>query len=261
MEVLKFTETVMKNSGKKGILTPDSDGYYEMMVGALNVYNSASEFYTAGEVVHLFNSSSNFQRRVKTGALYAELGHPEREPGMSNEDFYRRMNTIKESNQCAHFSEVWLDFDYGKKHPELNSPEMIGIIAKLKPAGVKALDVELAINNPKQNCAFSIRGITENKYRNGRVERTLTTVVTFDKVTEPGISVADKVMAPGLESRVIEGLNVIEVIDTVIDKKALRNMLTTSLTNNALESSQRAMFTDIIRVLDNPARKNILASW
>lgn len=263
MDVIKFTETVFSEKGKSGIMTPDSDGYYTVVVGALNSYNSAGEFYTAKDVVQLFDNSSHFQRRIKSGALYSELGHPKKQLEQSMEQFYNRVVSIEETNICGHFSEIWLDFNFGKTHPELNNPELIAIMAKVKPAGAKANALQLAFENPKQNAAFSIRGLTENKYVNSRVERRLTNIITFDHVTEPGISIADKIMAPGLEQRLArEAYHMSEVTDTIVDRAVMKRVLSNNLTHVGMESSNRELFNDILKTMDGGrSQTNRLASW
>lgn len=261
MEVMKFTETVYSEKGKKGILTPDSDGYYTMVVGALNTYNSAGEYYTAEGALQLFENSSHLMRRIKAGALYAELGHPKKLPGMSMEQFYSRIISIDETNICGHFSEITLDFQFGKKHPELANPELIGMIAKVKPAGAKANALQLALENPKQNAAFSIRGLTENKHVNGRTERRLTNVITWDAVTEPGVATSDKHYAPGLEQRLaVESYVVSEVADSIVDKQTLKRVLTSQMRHVGMESSQ-ALFDDMLRSIEGKTKANKLSAW
>lgn len=263
MDVIKFTETVFSNKNKKGILTPDSDGYYTVIVGGLNSYNSAGEYYVADGVIDLFAASSHFQRRIKSGALYAELGHPKKLPGMSLDSFYNRIISLDDSNICGHFSEVSLDFDFGKKNPDLNNPSLIAIIAKVKPAGNKANVLQLALENPKQNAAFSIRGLTKNYEKNNRVERRLTNIITFDHVTEPGISIADKYMAPGLESRIsTETYSIRETTDTLINVSTLNRVINTNMAHIGLESSNRELFNDILGSINKVETKpNRLASW
>lgn len=262
MEIIKFTETVFSEKNKKGNMTPDNDGYYTVVVGALNSYNSAGEYYTAEGVIQLFENSSHFKRRISSGALYSELGHPKKQPEMSMEQFYSRVISIEETNICGHFSEIWLDFDFGKKNPELNNSDLIAILAKVKPAGAKANALQLAFENPKQNAAFSIRGLTENKYVNGRVERKLTNIITFDHVTEPGIKIADKVMAPGLENRISrESYSIKETTDTIIDKAIFKKVLNTNMKHIGMEHSKQELFNDILKTLDSQPKINRLSTW
>ena len=265
MELVKFTETVFSSRDKKGILTPDSDGYYTVVVGALNTYNSAGEYYTAEGALDLFNSSSSFQRRIKSGALYSEVGHPKKQQGMSMDDFYNRVISIEEKNICGHFSEIRLDFDFGKKNPSLGNPDLIAIIAKVKPAGAKANALQLALENPKQNAAFSVRGLTKNTQANGRIERRLYNIITFDHVSEPGISIADKYMAPGLESHIsAECYGVKELTDTIVDVETLKRVLSnniSSLSNISTESNTRDYYSSMLQSLAPKATHNRLSEW
>jgi hypothetical protein len=200
-------------------------------------------------------------RRIKNGSLYAELGHPKKLPGMSMEDFYNRVITIDEGNVCGHISEVTLDFNYGKNNPQFGNSDLVAIIGKVKPAGAKASALQIALENPKQNAAFSVRGLTENKYRNGRVERRLTNIITWDHVIEPGINVACKAHTPGLES-IKSGLVINELNDSIIDKEMLRKVVNRNIGIVATEDN-RMLFNDILKSVDssNIAKLNKLASW
>lgn len=255
METLKLTEVMYSESGKKGVLTPDSDGYYTVVVGGLNTYNSAGEYYTADKAVELFQESSHLMRRIKNHALYAELGHPKRTPGMSLEHFYTRVISIEETNICGHFSELTLDFKFGEKHPHLNNRNLIGIIGKVKPAGAKANALQLALDNPKQNAAFSIRGLTENKDIGGRVIRTLTNIITFDHVTEPGINIADKHMSPTLESLCVKELN-----DSYVDRSILRKVITEQNSTMGMENNS-SLFNEILKVVDTTKSVKRVHTW
>lgn len=184
-----------------GKLSKDKDGYYTMPVGGLNVYNSSGEFYTYEEAKKLFENSSPFMRRVDRGALRAEVGHPVREPGMSEQDYVRRILTIRESNTCAFFKEIWLDFDSVK---DRNGMPVIAIMAKVAPSGPHAQMLADAFERKGENVCFSIRAFTVDKMVNGVMRRTLDTIVTFDFVNEPGIDHAEKFRAPSLENERIE---------------------------------------------------------
>ena len=261
MEVVKFTETIFSENGKRGILKPDEYGYYTVVLGGLNTYNSAGEYYTADGVLQLFENSSHLMRRIRNGALYAELGHPKKLPGMTMEDFYNRVITIDEGNVCGHISEVWLDFNYGKNNPQFGNSDLIAIMGKVKPAGPKAQALQIALDNPKQNSAFSIRGLTENKYKNGRVERRLTNIITWDHVIEPGINIACKAHTPGLESASNQVLCQ-ELTDNIVDKEILKKVVKKNIEFVATEDS-RVLFRDILESIErgNSRALNRLANW
>lgn len=260
MDVVKFTETVFAGGNKKGVLVPDEHGYYTMVVGALNTYNSANEYYTAKGALELFESSSQFMRRIKNQSLFSELGHPKKDPKMSMEQFYSRVISIEETNICAHISEIWLDFNFGKNNPHLNNSDLIAIIAKVKPAGAKANALQLAFDNPKQSVNFSIRGLTENSYVNGRTERRLTNIITFDYVTEPGINIATKEYSPSLEHIIATESHNNDLIDTLIDKEILSKVLAKNLNSIGMESNH-SLYRDILSSIQPKATNKRLASW
>lgn len=194
---VQFTCTTLKGTGKKGILPKDSDGYYTLPVGGLDVYNSAGEFYSYAAAKDLFLYSSELMRRVSTGVLKGELGHPKPLPGQSMDSFANRVLTIEETRVCAHYSEIWLDFE------NVKSPAgrpIIAIMAKVIPSGPFANTLERSLENPKEDVCFSIRAFTEDKVIAGINNRALRKIVTFDHVVEPGISSAKKYYAPSLES-------------------------------------------------------------
>jgi hypothetical protein len=202
----KFESTRLKQINKSGVITPDEDGYYTVVVGAVNVFNSAGDYYdyTLG-VKKLFDQSSIFMRRVRNGSLKAEVGHPEPTPlpGMSSkqfEDYYTdRMLHIKEDNVCGHFKEIWLDTEWGKKYPDKSSPGVIAILGKVKPSGAKSIVLENGFNNKDENVCFSIRSVTNDTFHRGVRHKEIISVITFDYVNEPGISIATKWNSPALE--------------------------------------------------------------
>lgn len=199
-DIIKFTSTALSGTGKKGILKPDENGYYELVIGGLNAFNSVGEYYTLEGAAQLFESSSPFMRRIRSGCLKGEVGHPKKLPGMTMDDYMRRIMSIEETNTCAHFSDIWLDTSYGRNNPDAKNQNLVAIVAKVKPAGAKGQALEDALNNPKEDVCFSIRALTKDYMHRGQTNRVLNTIFTFDWVTEPGIHIARKYKTPGLES-------------------------------------------------------------
>ncbi len=200
---VRFSCVALKGTGKKGILPKDADGYYTMPIGGLNTFNSMGDYYPYEGAKELFTGSSALMRRIKTGTLKGEYGHPRPPAGFNpkseqdNAAFARRVMTIEEKNTCVHFSEVWLDFDNMK---DASGKPIIGIMAKLKPAGPYGPALEESLQNPKEEVCFSIRAFTEDVPMRGMKLRTLKEIVVWDFVTEPGINNARKYHAPSLES-------------------------------------------------------------
>lgn len=230
MSTVSFSSTYLAAKNKKGNLKPDSNGYYEVVVGGLNVYNSAGQFYTYNESAELFNNSS-FKRRIENGSLYSEVGHPVREPGMTDDQFLDRFLTIRETNISGHFNKVWLD------HDSIKSPEgrpVVAIMAKVKPAGPFGPALKESLDNPDANTAFSVRGFTKDVNNAGRRDRILKTIITFDWVTEPGISIATKWSSPALES----------LTDTEVTKRDFEK-LERKITVNNVSTEARSLFNDL----------------
>lgn len=197
MNQARFSCTALKGTTKKGILPKDEFGYRTLVIGALNCFNSSGDFYAYEGARELFESSSSFMRRVQAGCLKGELGHPKPLPGQSMESYAQRIMTIEETNVCVHYSEIWLDFDSVK---DKSGRPIITMMAKLCPDGPHADVLERSLNNPKSDCAFSIRSFTEDTYIGGVKNRVLKQIVCHDAVLEPGISIARKYCSPSLES-------------------------------------------------------------
>lgn len=193
---VRFGCTSLAGTNKVGEVKQDDNGYYPMVVGALNVFNSAGEYYVYEQAKELFQGSSQLMRRVKRGALRGEYGHPKPLPGMSNEQFANRVMSIYEENTCCHHKELYLDFDNVK---DTNGKPIIAIMSKVCPSGPLGPVLEKSLKNKNENVCFSIRAFTDD-YREGMIKkRVLKTIVTFDYVTEPGIAVAEKYKSPALE--------------------------------------------------------------
>jgi hypothetical protein len=194
---IRFACTALAASNKVGVLKKDDNGYYELVVGALNVYNSIGQYYVYDQARDLFESSSTFMRRVKRGVLRGELGHPKPLPGMSEEQFAQRVMSIYEDNVCCHHKEIYLDFDRVKD--ERGNP-IVAIISRIFPSGPHGEQLRRSLENPNENVCFSIRAFTDDFMDRGVTKRILRTIVTWDQVLEPGLAAAEKFRAPALES-------------------------------------------------------------
>ena len=196
MSNIRFSCTSLAGTQKQGIIPKDANGYYDMVIGGLDILNSAGEYYDHAGAKELFQESSSFMRRVKRGALRGEVGHPRREHGQSIDSYMSRILDIDEKNVCVHFSEIYLDFE-SFKNPD--GTKIVAIRAKLAPSGPKAEFLKQSLENKQENVCFSIRSFTENTFKRGRTIKSIKTIVTFDYVNEPGIHIAEKYKSPALE--------------------------------------------------------------
>jgi hypothetical protein len=199
MNTVRFACTALMGTNKTGKLVKDANGYYTVVLGALDVLNSAGAFYSYEGAKELFEESGPLMRRVANGALKGEYGHPKRLPGMTIDEFAQRIMTINERDICVHIKEVYLDFE-SIKDPQTGKP-VIAIFGKILPSGPMGPALEKSLENPDENVCFSIRSFThDTQDRRGQVTKVLKTIVTWDYVNEPGIKYANKYGNPALES-------------------------------------------------------------
>lgn len=201
MSSFQLVATKLSMLNKEGRNTPDKDGYYTLVVGGLNIANNTGAWhYTAEGARELFSTRGVVQRRVANGTLLAEVGHPHQMPGETDDAFYQRFIDINQKNACAHFRKIWLDEEYGRKNPVYKNPGLIAIMAEVKPVEPYGHILKDALDNPHRNVCFSIRAFADEFIAGGKVVRILKDVITFDFVTEGGVTMASKWDSPATES-------------------------------------------------------------
>ena len=197
MAVITYSCTALVGTNKVGDLKPDANGYYEVILGALQAFNSAGQFYPLESAKQLFESSSSLMRRINNGALRGEVGHPRFQEGMSERAWFSRVNDIYEPNCCVHHAKVCLSYDT-MKDPQ--GRPVVAVIGKIRPSGANERFLERQLENPNENVCFSIRSFTNDRMEGGIVKKYLKQIVTWDYVNEPGIAIANKYSSPALES-------------------------------------------------------------
>lgn len=206
--------------GKKGVITPDRDGCYTQVIGALGAFNSAGDFYDLEAGRKFFLSQSAFQRKIARGSLKAELGHPVREPGMTDEQFAERILKIDDDRVCGTWRKIWLSQE---KIKDDKGRYVVPILGKIYPIGLKGNALREAFEAKGENVFFSIRSFTRDiPTKMGYFVKMLEYIVTFDQVGEPGISVAEKLLSPGLESYGSYRLD-IETLIKAVDRSRKNN--------------------------------------
>lgn len=250
MSNVYFTSTILRNLKKQGKITPDADGYYTVVGGGLNVFNSVGHYYTAdGGARQLFEKSSAFMRRVTKGTLYGEVDHPSAH-GMKEDEWIQRLYEIPKQTSCIHIKDVWLDDSYGKLYVPDNR-NMIAIMLKVKPSGGMSKVAEDAFQNNLENACFSIRSFTRDYAQNGRRIRVLDEVVTFDLVTESGVERATKYHSPACET----------FVDVAMTNRIVDRIKAKGSSTVGLESSQLAYLDTIKQEKIFLPTKSKLTSW
>jgi hypothetical protein len=181
---------------KKGILAPDADGYYRVVLGAYGAYNSVNMFYDLDSAKLLFQSGSPLMRMLEKGVLRGEYKHPEMERGMTEAEYIRRIRQIDADRVSHHIRKVWLE---GGHSDEKGRPVTL-VMGEVKPDTEceHGRRLKAALDNPHENVYFSVRSLTMDDMMRG-IKYTRE-IVTWDYVNEGGIYSANKYNSPSLES-------------------------------------------------------------
>jgi hypothetical protein len=184
---------MLAGTGKKGIIRPDEDGYYDVPVGAYNAYNNMKEFYDGGTAVPFFGKDSVLMRKIQKGVLFGEYKHPEKEPGMDRMDYLERIRRIDENRHATHIRNAWLIPSH-----DAEGREILLVMNSIRPHGPFKDVIKDALDNRHQNFYSSVRSITMDDVIR-RIKYTKE-IVTWDQVGEGGILEANKYNAPSLEA-------------------------------------------------------------
>lgn len=190
--------TALNGSNKVGKLKPDANGYYPVVLGGFDIPNPQGHIYPYKAAKQLFVESSTFMRNVEAGTLYGEWGHPKRQPGQSLSNYVKRCSVVHEENIAFHIKKVEIN-DTDVKDD--NGNVVVSVIGWVKGAGPRASEFDNMLSNPDNNVCFSIRAATEDIVNStGKLDRNITSIITWDFVVFPGLKVAQKFKSPALES-------------------------------------------------------------
>jgi hypothetical protein len=226
--------------GKKGILTPDADGYFTLAVGAYGTMNSGGMFYDMASGASMFAPDSPLMRRLLKGVLYMEFKHPEpfRKDGsrMDDREYLGRIRQIDDERVCAHIRALTII-----DSKDENGRPIKLVVAEVKPYGPFGKYFEDSLNNPHQNTYCSVRSITQDDVMRG-VKYTRE-ISTWDFVGEGGIYVAGKHNSPALEMFVQSDMEITpSTLYGIQDEQAKRRSL-------GLESAEHLNVDDLVKTL------------
>ncbi len=197
MSIITYEATALVGTNKKGIITPNQDGYYPILLGGLDVFNSKGEFYCGKASGDVLKTAKLLNKRLQKGNLNGEAGHPKRTTE-NDFQFLNRIYTIEETRISHHISKVWYDTE-GIFDP-LTGKKIIAFIGLVKPKGPYGESLRESLENPNENTNFSVRALTDTFYSPRGVSKKVKDISTWDWVNEPGIPIASKWCSPSLES-------------------------------------------------------------
>ncbi len=249
MSDLRFTCTALTGMNKQGILRPQQDGYYEVVLAALNFPNPRGDRYTLSSAHRILAESSDFTRRIREGNLRGENGHPKRESHMSDAQFLARCHDIYEPRISHHIREVWID-ETGAVKNYGNEP-VVAIMGLVKPCGEMGHLLAASFENRHENTCFSLRALTDCFRRpDGGLDKEFVNLVTFDWVHEPGLRPATKYSSPATESYTASDL----IVDKALVAESYRVLKSERM---SFESASSQRFTETLEMAERIERKRL----
>lgn len=247
--------TLLLGTGKEGILTPDADGYYTVVLGAYGAYNNVGMYYDLPSAQNFFKQGSPLLRWVEKGILRGEYKHPMPTNGMSDEEYIQRIRQIDADRVSHHIRKVYL-----KPGKDEQGRAIMEVVGEVRPSGPYGNVLKDALDNKHENVYFSVRSLTVDDVMRGiKYTREL---ITWDYVNEGGIAGAHKYNSPALEHFTLETIQEVNITPnqlwSLANEQAKRKQL-------GLESDQLDYHTLIKEMqweLEKPVgRTPIYAKW
>jgi len=195
MERIVYQCNVLQGINRVGDLKKLDNGYYEVRLGALGAFNSAGWLYSEPEGRRLIEGSGGLMRMMETARLRGECGHPRFRPGMTQLEWFSRVNDIFEPNVCVHIRRIRLEPGVDERGRQVTM-----VIGEVKSSGKESTWLDRQLENRDEDVCFSIRSFTEDKVVGGVKTKFLKKIVTWDTVNEPGIAKSSKYGTASLES-------------------------------------------------------------
>lgn len=206
-DLLSFGNIILAESGKKGILLPDANGFYDLNAGAFNVENYAGIKYPANRyIIEQMDENSDLNMRVKMGYVQMEVEHPEPyfyviENGIKYRklmtdalQWINRLRSFDKDNVCGLISKI----RFAPEDPkDLRRPIWNFILCK--PFGKRGSEFKESLDTPEHNTAVSIR-TQISPFQKGDKFKDVVYWTGYDWVALPGMIHANKHMSAGCES-------------------------------------------------------------
>lgn len=202
--MVKAGSSILAGTGKRGILTPDAEGYYTIPLGMYGTTNSAGMFYDGPSGVSMFKADTPLMRRLNKQVLFMEWKHPEpwenvvvqgqaAKRYLNDNEYLMRIRKIDDDRVCAHIKNLFLDHNA----VDAQGRKAVMVYGVVKPYGPFGKYFKESLDNPNINTYASVRSITRDDVLRG-VKYTCE-ISTWDAVGEGGILHASKYHAAALE--------------------------------------------------------------
>lgn len=211
-ETLSFSNVLLSQTGKRGVLKQLDGGYYEILLGAFGTTGTGGWLYNTEAAMNYVRNDREFMYMLNSGRMRSEWGHPQREPGMSDAEWFRRINMIYEPNICAHIRKIHFTPDLVKDE---RGRSVIAVIGEVRPSGKNAQQFKDQLDNPHEDVNFSVRSFARRDFRT--MNKYITRIVNWDAVFDPGVKLASKYFTPSLESSLNIDLESPEDVSMVLD--------------------------------------------
>lgn len=188
-----FISMSSNSNGESGspikVLDGEFKGCYKIIAGGLNVVNSEGITFPDTDIVRGLFTNSTMSRMMKKGVLKGEAEHPARQPGESDESFGRRFISIDSKN----VSHLIRHIEILPRTKMAGQPNMVcPVVIYIEPIGEYMEALKSDLENPNSSTSFSIRCLSKLVRTPSGPIRNIFHLITWDWVTEPGISIANQ---------------------------------------------------------------------
>lgn len=194
--IASYSNIALAGSGKKGILKKLDNNYHEIILGAFAAFGNGGWLYDLKSAMRYIENDREFLNLLQAGRLRSEWGHPRRDPGMNDREWFMRICDIVESNTASHIRRIRVSMDTVKDE---RGRYVAAVIGEVTPSGPQASCFQRQLENPDEDVNYSIRCFAHRNL--GNMTKHINRIITWDNVNDPGIAVASKYQTPSLESK------------------------------------------------------------
>ncbi|MCY1291308.1 hypothetical protein D9M68_20480 [compost metagenome] len=259
MERIVYQCSVLQGQNKVGDLKKLDNGYYEVRLGALGAFNAQGWLYSEAEGRRLLEGSGGLMRMIETARLRGECGHPRYRPGMSQLEWFTRVNDIYEPNVCFHIRRMRLEAGTDEKGRAVTM-----VIGEVKSSGKESAWFDRQLENRDEDVCFSVRSFTDDRVVNGVKTKFLKKIVTYDTINEPGIPKSSKYHTASMESLgddVITGAELEHAFFTDVLRSEVARLPQVGFGEGVSFENRNSNLITLISDIERPIKSFVPSAW